>query len=164
MVQTIGALRSRTCLIGFRCDVSEIDKFCKSAFRKHSGKYPSYRVRVLYDGDDDIGMYTLSMSNPNENGRILDAKSVYAGTSVFLYLDHLAVERGRRGEGASNSLMVDLIETLHGALTTFGRVYAVGLNAVDSNAESFFEKWGFVNGLCCTNRVRGGIHLLNPAW
>tara|TARA_R110001599_G_scaffold56926_1_gene156969 strand:- start:56 stop:574 length:519 start_codon:yes stop_codon:yes gene_type:complete len=144
MAQTICALRSRTCLTGFRCGVGEIDKFCKTAFNKHSSKYPKYRVRVLYEDDTAIGMYTLSMSNPNENGRVLDKKSVYAGTSVFLYLDHLAVEKDRRDEGLSYLLMVDLMETLNGAMSTFGRVFAVGLNAANSDAESFFEKWGFV--------------------
>jgi predicted GNAT family N-acyltransferase len=144
MAQTICALRSKTCLVGFRCGVSEIDQFCKTAFKKHSSKYPDYRVRVLYEGDTAIGMYTLSMSNPNESGRVLDRRSVYAGTSVFLYLDHLAIKEDRRDEKLSYLLMVDLLETLNGALTTFGRVFAVGLNAANSDAERFFTKWGFV--------------------
>lgn len=130
--------------MGFRCGVDEIDTFCKKAFKKHSQKYPDYRVRVLYIDDTAIGMYTLSMSNPNENGRVLDAKSVYSGTSVFLYLDHLAVSQDRRGKGFSTFLMVDLVETLYKAVTTFGRVFAVGLNAADDDAKRFFEKWGFV--------------------
>ena len=144
MTQTIEFLRSKNCLSGFRCGVKEIDQFCKNAFKKHNQPKPPYRVRVLYDDDEAVGMYTLSMSTPNENGRVLDTKSVYSGTSVFLYLDHLAVAASRRGEGASNKLMVSLIENLNSTLSSFGSVFAVALNAADKDAVSFFEKWGFV--------------------
>lgn len=144
MPQTVEFLRSKNCLLGFRCGVKEIDQFCKRAFIKHSKTEPPHRVRVLYDGDVAVGMYTLSMSSPNENGRVLDTKSVYAGTSVFLYLDHLAVSINRRGEGASNKLMVSLIENLNSTLSNYGSVFAVALNAADNAAVSFFEKWGFV--------------------
>ena len=144
MTQVIEPLRTRACLHSFRCGVNEIDKFCKTAYTKHSKANPKYRVRVLYEGDAAVGMYTLSMMNPTDNGRVLDSKSIYAGTSVFLYLDHLAVAESRRGEGASTKLMADLIENLNGTLETFGSVFAVALNAVDSSAERFFKRWGFV--------------------
>ena len=40
--------------------------------------------------------------------------------------------------------MVDLIELAFNAMQNFGRIFAIGLNAADDAAASFFEKWGFV--------------------
>lgn len=143
MNRQVSSLRSSDCLYGFRCGLKEIDTFCKSAFIEHTKEQPTARVRVLYDADKAVGMYTLSMYQPDEYGGLLDKMSVYSGKSIFLYIDHLAIRNDRHGDKLSTELMVDLLEIAHSTLDCFGRVFAVGLHAADDEAIAFFKYWGF---------------------
>ena len=106
---------------------------------------------MLYADGKDVGFYSISVTQPNEGGRILDKKQLYTGASAYLYIDHLAVRVSEQGKKHSTTLMVDLIELAFNTMQNFGRIFAIGLNAADKSAISFFEKWGFVTTSESTN-------------
>lgn len=140
---TIEEVRTKTCLMGFRCGFGEIEQFCKTAFEKHTKADPDYRVRVLYEDGNAIGMHTMSLKLPEQNRTVLDKKSVHVGNKAFLYLDHFAVCSGRQGEGHSYPLMTDIFAIASQTIARFGRISGLALNAGHEKAVTFFSDWGF---------------------
>ena len=139
-------IKSKTCLLSFRCGVSEIESFAKKAFKKHSSETPNVRTRCLYDASNielgALGFYSLSFNLPDR--KMLDASSIYYGEQTFLYIDNLALRTEQTKKGYSAYLMVDLLESSNYVFQKFGGVHYLSLNAANKDAERFFsEKWGF---------------------
>ncbi|MGR3562956.1 MAG: GNAT family N-acetyltransferase [Heliomarina sp.] len=141
-------IRSKTCLYGFKCGVSELEKFAKKAFRSHTRETPDYRVRCLYDLDapsaSALGYYSLSIKIPQNGEMPVGERTIYTGDRAFLYIDHLAVRNEEKKKGYSSWLMVDLLDAADQFMRRFGRIDYLSLNAADSDAHNFFrDKWGF---------------------
>ena len=142
-VEALGKQHSRS---GFSCGVDALDRY----LREQAGQDARKRVAapfVLCEGKSKIvlGYYTLSALSvdvgawPEDVARKLPKYPFIPAT----LLGRLAVDRGLRGQGVGEYLLMDALRRAFVASREVASV-AVVVDAKDDNAVSFYRPYGFI--------------------
>lgn len=131
---------------GFSCGAEPLDRY----LREQAGQDARKRVAapfVLCEGKSNavLGYYTLSALSVDVGAWPEDvAKKLpkYPFIPAML-LGRLAVDRGLRGKGAGEHLLMDALRRALAASREVASV-AVVVDAKDDNAVSFYRRYGFI--------------------
>jgi GNAT superfamily N-acetyltransferase len=129
----------------FSCGKPPLDDF----LRQLVGQYEKRRLGRTYVGlrpgePQVMGYYTLASGSvsfediPNDHARKLPRHSV-----PVVLLARLAVDSTAQGMGLGRRLLVDALERCLGLGQQLG-IHAVEVDAIDDDARSFYEKYGFI--------------------
>jgi ribosomal protein S18 acetylase RimI-like enzyme len=131
---------------GFSCGAEPLDRY----LREQAGQDARKRVAVPFvlregKGNAVLGYYTLSALSvdvgawPEDVARKLPKYPFVPAT----LLGRLAVDRGLRGKGAGEHLLMDALRRALAASREVASV-AVVVDAKDDNAVSFYRRYGFI--------------------
>lgn len=130
---------------GFDCGKAPLDDFVRSLVSQYEKRNLGRTYVAVRPGERRVlGYYTLAsgaisfQSLPADAGRKLPRHPVPA-----ILLARLAVDRGAQGSGLGRTLLVDALKRCLELADRLG-IHAVGVDAIDVAAKSFYEKFGFV--------------------
>ena len=142
VIEPLNRTHDRT---GFQCDVEALDRYLKKQ-SKQDVKRRISRVFVAAKPDNPkavIGYYTLSTLSielnqlPEKLARKLPKHPVPAAL-----IGRLAISKAAQGQGVGKMLLADGIKrTL--AVSDQIAIYAIVVDAINENAEGFYEQFGF---------------------
>lgn len=132
---------------GFHCGNASLDDY----LRKQAGQDVKRRISRVFvatgqkSGNKIIGYYTLSSLSielnqlPEKLARKLPGHPVPAAL-----IGRLAVSKNAQGYGVGRMLLVDAIKRTLGVSSEIA-IYAVVVDAIDKNAKSFYQQFGFIS-------------------
>lgn len=146
----------------FSCGQRDLDRFLiKDALKKN--KLHKERVKVaLNDKNKVLGYYSLKLSSvptKNATSRHKNKTAGYPNNSFpVIQISYLAVDKNyQRGSSGINYRLGEalLIEAICDSATIIelAAAYAIHLEAIDQNAENFFERYQFERYTQCNRRL-----------
>lgn len=130
-------------LDGFECGKAALDSWLANFARSNQSRGFT-RVLVVHENGNVVGYYGLAPSVIEPN---MTPRSIRTGRPPdpipCLLIGQLAVDKRYAGRGIGSALVKDALRRcLAGAELVAGR--AVVVRAIDTEAEAFWQSWGFV--------------------
>lgn len=129
----------------FECGKESLDRYLREGARRDRSSGIA-AVFVLAAGGDVIGYYTLHQhvieahEMPEKLRKRLSHYPVYPATLI----GRLAVDRRHAGQGYGRDLMLDALRRAFEVTPTVASL-AVVVDALDADAQKFYEHYGFIS-------------------
>ncbi|WP_273145569.1 hypothetical protein [Oceanicaulis alexandrii] len=146
----------------FSCGHRDLDRFLRKDAPKKN-KLHKERVKVALNSENRVlGFYSLKLSSvPTQNATSLHKNKTSGypnNTFPVIELSYLAVDKEyQHGANGNNYRLGEalLIEAVCDSATIIelAAAYAIHLEAIDQNAESFFERYQFERYTKCSRRL-----------
>jgi GNAT superfamily N-acetyltransferase len=153
-IERLGRSHDRS---GFSCGKTSLDDFIRKLVTQYEKRDLGRTYVAVRPGESQVcGYYTLAsakiefLSLPETVARKLPAHPV-----PTILLARLAVERSGQGQGLGEALLIDALHRSLSLADMLG-ILAIEVDAIDIQAKSFYEKYGFVPLL------DDGLHLFLP--
>ncbi len=131
---------------GFCCGVEMLDRYLQRQARQDVKRHIS-RVFIVAETDSPkkvVGYYTLSSLSielnhlPEELSRKLPEHPIPA-----VLIGRLAVSQSAQGKGVGKMLLADAVKRVLGVSDEIA-IYAIVVDALDRDAQKFYESFGFI--------------------
>ncbi len=129
----------------FACGKPPLDEFIRRLVNQYEKRNLGRTYVAVRPGEKQIlGYYTLASGSiafqnlPDTSARKLPRHPV-----PVILLARLAIDQRVQGQGWGVGLLMDALQTSIGLADTLG-IHAVEVDAIDQQAKSFYEKYGFV--------------------
>ena len=129
----------------FTCGKPPLDEFIRRMVSQYEKRNLGRTYVAVRPGEKQVlGYHTLTSGSiafqnlPESSARKLPRHPV-----PVILLARLAVDQSVQGQGWGMGLLIDALQKSLGLADTLG-IHAVEVNAIDQQAKSFYEKYGFV--------------------
>jgi GNAT superfamily N-acetyltransferase len=128
----------------FCCGKPPLDDFLRSLPSQYEKRKIGTTYVLVKTGDPRVmGYYTLaSGSVPFESLPAKIAKKLPMHPLPVVLLARLAVDQSVRGRGLGSQLLFDALHRVYDLSKNLG-IYAVEVDAIDTEAQAFYRKFGF---------------------
>ncbi len=130
---------------GFSCGKPPLDDFILRLVTQYEKRNLGRTYVAVRQGESQVrGYYTLaSGAIPFQNLPEPAAKKLPKHPVPVILLARLAVDQSARGQGLGEALLLDALRRSASLADKLG-IHAVEVDAIDQQAKSFYEKYGFV--------------------
>jgi GNAT superfamily N-acetyltransferase len=129
---------------GFSCGKPPLDEFLRTLVSQYEKRQLGRTYVAVFPGTAKVaGYYTLaSGAIPFQNLPPAAAKKLPRHPVPAVILARLAVDTAAQGQGLGETLLIDALRCTLGLSAALG-IHAVGVDAIDAQAQAFYEKYGF---------------------
>lgn len=133
----------------FECGKASLDRYIAEQARQDAKKKLATCFVLANDEDEAKGYYTLSSASipneglPDELARELKVEGSHPHLPVTL-LGRLAIDRSLAGQGYGRYLLIDALKRSYHSTDRVASI-AVVADPIDSDARSWYEKFGFIS-------------------
>jgi GNAT superfamily N-acetyltransferase len=137
--------RRRARAVGFSCGKPPLDEFLRTLVSQYEKRHLGRTYVDCHPGTHRVaGSYTLtSGSIAFQNLPLAAARKLPRHPAPSVILARLTVDRAAQGQGRGETLLIDAFRRTLGLSEALG-VHAMEVDAIDEQARTLYEKFGFV--------------------